>query len=83
VLRAAAETETAQENIRGWLKPEKGDPGFQLMAEEEISAVIYFFIFISTACIIKFPIYLFSNLFLSFKYRVRQGKLMVFKLVLI
>jgi hypothetical protein len=42
VLRAAAETETAQENIQDWLQLDEGDPGFQLLTEEEIAAGIYF-----------------------------------------
>jgi hypothetical protein len=39
VLRAAGETETAQGNILGWFELDEGDPGFQLLTEEEI---IYF-----------------------------------------
>jgi hypothetical protein len=42
VLRAAGETETTQENIRDWLQLDEGDPGFQLLTEEEIAAVILF-----------------------------------------
>jgi hypothetical protein len=62
VLRAAGETETTQGNIQDWLQLDEGDPGFQLLTEEEIAAVIYFsFIFINTAYITKFSIYLFSN----------------------
>jgi hypothetical protein len=38
VLRAAGETETLQENIQDWLELEEGDPGYQLLTEEEISA---------------------------------------------
>jgi uncharacterized protein YehS (DUF1456 family) len=41
VLRAARETETTQENIQDWLKLDEGDPGFQLLTEEEISAVTF------------------------------------------
>jgi hypothetical protein len=59
VLRAAGETETTQENIQHWLQLDEGDPGFQLLTEEEIAAVI-FFIF-NTTCIDKFSIYLFSK----------------------
>jgi hypothetical protein len=62
VLRAAGETETAQENIQDWLKLDERDPGFQLLTEEGIAAVINF-IFTSTTYIIKFSIYLFSCLF--------------------
>jgi hypothetical protein len=45
VSRAAGETETTQENIQHWLQLDEGDPGFQLLAEEEIAAVIFFFIY--------------------------------------
>jgi hypothetical protein len=38
VLRAAGETETAQENTEDWLELGEGDPGFQLLTEEEIAA---------------------------------------------
>jgi hypothetical protein len=42
VLRAAGETENMQENIQDWLQLDEGDPGFQLLTEEEIAAVIFF-----------------------------------------
>jgi hypothetical protein len=45
VLRAAGETETTQENIQDWLELDEGDPGFQLLPEEEIAAVIFFYLF--------------------------------------
>jgi hypothetical protein len=41
VLRAAGETETTQENIQDWLRLDEGAPGFQLLTEEEIAAVIF------------------------------------------
>jgi uncharacterized protein YehS (DUF1456 family) len=44
VLRTAGETETTQENIHDWLQLD-GEPGFQLLAEEEIAAMILFFYF--------------------------------------
>jgi hypothetical protein len=56
VLKAARETETTQKNIQDWLGLDKGDPAFQLLTNEEISAVI--FIFISTTYIITFSTYL-------------------------
>jgi uncharacterized protein YehS (DUF1456 family) len=56
VLRAAGETETTEENIQDWLKLDEGDPGFQLLPEEEVVAVI--FLFISATYIITFFIYL-------------------------
>jgi hypothetical protein len=65
-LRAAGETETTQENIQDWLQLDEGDPGFQFLTEQEIAAVIYLFIFISTTYIIKISIYLISK-FLSFR----------------
>jgi hypothetical protein len=45
VLRAAGETETTQENIQNWLQLDEGDPGFQLLTEEEFAAVIFFYLF--------------------------------------
>jgi uncharacterized protein YehS (DUF1456 family) len=44
-LRAAGETETTQENIQDWLQLEEGDPGFQLLTDVEIAAVIFFIYF--------------------------------------
>jgi hypothetical protein len=44
VLRAAGKTETTQENIQNWLELD-GDPGFQLLTEEEIFALIFFIYF--------------------------------------
>jgi hypothetical protein len=69
VLRAAGETATTRENIQDWPELDEGDPGFQLVTEEQIAAVIFFlFIFISTTCNIKFSIYLFSvSFFFSFR----------------
>jgi hypothetical protein len=65
VYRAAGDTETTQENIQDWLQLVEGDPGFQLLTEEEIAAVTFLlFIFISTTYIIKFSIYLFSEILL-------------------
>jgi hypothetical protein len=42
VLRAAGEAETTQENIQDWLQLDEGDPGIQLLTEEETAAVIFF-----------------------------------------
>jgi hypothetical protein len=63
VLRAAGETETLRGNIQDWLQLGEGNSGYHLLTEQEIAAVIFLFIFISTACIIKFSFYLFSNVF--------------------
>jgi hypothetical protein len=41
VLRAAGETETTQENTQNWLELDEGDPGFQLLTQEN-AAVAYF-----------------------------------------
>jgi hypothetical protein len=45
VLRAAGETETTPESTEDWLELDEGDPGFHLLTEEEIAAVIFFFHF--------------------------------------
>jgi hypothetical protein len=36
----AVETETMQKDIQDWLQLDEGDPGFQLLTEEDIAAVI-------------------------------------------
>jgi hypothetical protein len=61
VLGAAGETGTAQENIRDWLQLDEGGPGFQLLTDQDISATIYFvlFIFIGTTYIMKCSTYFF------------------------
>jgi hypothetical protein len=41
VLRAAGETETAQEYIQNGLELDEGDPGFQHLTEEETAAAIF------------------------------------------
>jgi hypothetical protein len=42
VLRASGGTETTQNNnIQDWLQLDEGDPGFQLLTQEEIAAVIF------------------------------------------
>jgi hypothetical protein len=43
VSSAAGETETTREDIQDWLELDAGDPGFRLLAEEEILAVIFLF----------------------------------------
>jgi hypothetical protein len=49
VLRVAGEAETTQENIQDWLELDEGDPGFQLLIQEEIASLIFLlFSFIST-----------------------------------
>jgi hypothetical protein len=45
VLRAAGKTETTQENIQDCLELDEGDPGFQLLTEEEFAAMIFFIYF--------------------------------------
>jgi hypothetical protein len=63
VLRAAGETETSQENIQDWLQLDEGDSGFQLLTEEEISA-IYFFLFSSALpVLLNFPFICFLSFF--------------------
>jgi hypothetical protein len=56
VLRAAGETDITQENTQDWLELDEGDPRFQLLTEDEIAAVIFLFIFISTTCIISYGV---------------------------
>jgi hypothetical protein len=51
VLRAAGETETAQENIQDWLQLDEGDPGFQLPTEEKTAAVIFLFVYFHEHCL--------------------------------
>jgi hypothetical protein len=56
VLRAAGQTETTQENIQYWLELDERDPGFQLLIEEEIIAVIFLYLFSSAPHILlNFP----------------------------
>jgi hypothetical protein len=43
VLRVAGETGTTQENRQDWLQLDEGDPGFQLLTEQEIVAVMFFY----------------------------------------
>jgi hypothetical protein len=63
VSKAAGETETTQKKIQDWFELDEGDPGFQLLTEEETAAVILFlFLFFCTTYIIKFPTY-FSKFF--------------------
>jgi hypothetical protein len=58
VLKAAGETETTQENIQDWLQLGEKGPGFQLLIEGEIAAVIFSIFLIGTTYIIKLSIYL-------------------------
>jgi hypothetical protein len=55
VLRAAGETETRQENIQDCLQLDEGDPGFQLLTEEEIAAAIFFIYFHHYPTLLNFP----------------------------
>jgi hypothetical protein len=45
VLRTAGETETTQENTQDRIELYKGDPGFQLLTEEEFALIIFFYLF--------------------------------------
>jgi hypothetical protein len=44
-LRAAGEPETTKETLQDWLELGEGGPRFQLMTEEEITAVLFFIYF--------------------------------------
>jgi hypothetical protein len=64
VFRAAGEAETTEENIQDWLKLDEGDPGFQLLTEEEIATVLFLYLFSSALPILfNFP---FSLIFYGF-----------------
>jgi hypothetical protein len=45
VLEADGKSEITQENIQDWLELDKGDPGFELLTNEEIAAVMFFIYF--------------------------------------
>jgi hypothetical protein len=47
VFRVAVETETTSENLPHWLGLDEDDPGFQLLAGEQIAAVFPLCIFFS------------------------------------
>jgi hypothetical protein len=56
MLRAAGETETTQEYTQDWLELDEGNPGFQLLTEEEIAAVIFFNLFsLALPILFNFP----------------------------
>jgi hypothetical protein len=48
VLRAAAESDTTQGNIRDWLQLDEGEPGYQLLTDEEIASVTFIYFFMPT-----------------------------------
>jgi hypothetical protein len=75
VLTAAGETETTQENIQEWLQLDEGDPGFQFLTEEEIVAVIYFYLFQSALPILLIFPFFFGLLGLSFASLIRMASL--------
>jgi hypothetical protein len=63
VLRAAGETETTQENIQDWLQLDEGDSGFQLLMEEIIAAVKFYYLFSSALPILlNFPFICFLSI---------------------
>jgi hypothetical protein len=67
VLRATGETETTQENIQDWFELD-GDTGFQLLTEEEIGVVMFFYLFSSALPILlNSPFVCFLSFFLSFR----------------
>jgi hypothetical protein len=67
VLKAAGETETTQENIQDWLQLDEGYPGFQLLTEQEIAAVIFFiYLFLSALPILLNVPFIFSKIFMAF-----------------
>jgi hypothetical protein len=60
-MKAAGETESTQGNNQDWLELDEGDPGFQLLTDEEISGVISFYLFSSAI-----PTTTFSTCFINF-----------------
>jgi hypothetical protein len=63
VLRAVGETETTQENIQNLFELD-GDPGFQLLIQEEIDVVIFLLLFLSALpLILNFPFTCFPSFF--------------------
>jgi hypothetical protein len=67
VLRAAGKTETMQENIQDWLELAEGDPGFQLLTEEEIAPVILLYLFSSALpTLLNLPFICFLNFLFVF-----------------
>jgi hypothetical protein len=55
-----------QENSRGCLELDEGDPGFQLLTGEEIAAMISFYLFSSTLpVLLNFPFICFLSFFVS------------------
>jgi hypothetical protein len=42
VLRAAGETGSRRGNVQDWLQLKEGDPGLELLTEEDIAAVGFF-----------------------------------------
>jgi hypothetical protein len=64
VNRATGETESMQENIQDWFELDEGDPGLQLLTNEEFAAVIFFYEFSSTLpTLLYFPFICFLNFF--------------------
>jgi hypothetical protein len=56
-----------QRNIRDWLELDEGVPGFQLLTEEEIAAVIFFYLFLSALPILLNCPFICFLRFLSFR----------------
>jgi hypothetical protein len=55
-----------QENIQDWLALDEGDPGFQLLTEEEIAAMVFFYSFSSALpVLLNFPFFFVGLFFAS------------------
>jgi hypothetical protein len=62
-LQAAGKTETMQENIQRWLEKD-GDTRFQLLTEEETTAVMCFYLLLTALPILlNFPFICFLRFF--------------------
>jgi hypothetical protein len=64
VLRAAGETVTTQENIQDWLELDDREPGFHLLTEKEIAAVIFCYLLsLALSILLHFPFICFLSFF--------------------
>jgi hypothetical protein len=69
VLGAPGETETTQENTLHWLELDVGDLGVQLLTEEEIAAVIFFYLFSSALPVLSNFLFIYFSAFLFLSFR--------------
>jgi hypothetical protein len=63
VLRAAGESETMKEIVQYSFQLDEGHPGFQLLTEKEIAAVIYFYLSSARPTLLNFQFISFLSFF--------------------